>query len=139
MSLQIKTYLQREKTRKEKNRNNPGLHLLLMVIAAAQTSNLPTEINIYKVTLAPVITGYLLQRKLFLKANIFNCALCNAIQYQTNHFYFWHSTLQAHFKCEVFFGCESSPISRNVRSSVSQLVSQSSNAKRGLGRPSKAQ
>ena len=53
-----------------------------MVIAAAQTSNLPTEINIYKVTLAPVITGYLLQRKLFLKANIFNCALCNAIQYQ---------------------------------------------------------
>ena len=93
MSLQIKTYLQREKTRKEKNRNNPGLHLLLMIIAAAQTSNLPTEINIYKVTLAPVITGYLLQRKLFLKANIFNCALCNAIQYQTNYFYFWLSTL----------------------------------------------
>ena len=93
MSLQIKTYLQREKTRKEKNGNNPGLHLLLMVIAAAQTSNLPTEINIYKVTLAPVITGYLLQRKLFLKANIINCALCNAIQYQTNYFYFWLSTL----------------------------------------------
>ena len=34
------------------------------------------------------------------------------------------------------FGCESSPISRNVRSSVSQSVSQSSNAQK---RPSKAQ
>ena len=36
----------------------------------------------------------------------------------------------------VVFGCESSPISRNVRSSVSQSVSQSSNAPK---RPSKAQ
>ena len=37
------------------------------------------------------------------------------------------------------FGCESSPISRNVRSSVSKSVSQSSNAQKGQVRPSKPQ
>ena len=43
----------------------------------------------------------------------------------------------------VFFGCESSPISHNVRSWVSPLVHPSSNAKKSLVkgpvRPSKAQ
>ena len=73
-----------------------------MVVAAAQTSNLPTEINIYKVTLAPVITGYLLQRKLLLKANIFNCAMqCNTkLTISTFGFLLCK---YAHLKCEIFF------------------------------------
>ena len=44
------------------------------------------------------------------------------------------------FKRNVFFGCESSPISRNVRSSVSQSVSQCVSAlDKCKVRPSKAQ
>ena len=70
-----------------------------------------------------------IQSKMFKEGNIW---YCNDCPYKSNR----KSNLLEHVEarhvshpgylcqyCEKVFGCESSPISRNVRSSVSQLVS----------------
>ena len=53
---------------------------------------------------------------------IYSNEFCKAIMKNNNNDNPWH-TITEYDKFYIIFGCESSPISRNVRSLVSQLVS----------------